>query len=89
MRSVIILFAAIALGALLVNLIFSGQLSSHLTQWILDSTDSYVDISIEPTTIGAVAAENIILIVLLSVFAHRRITRESIYQQFLRANPRA
>ena len=87
MRSVIILFAAIALGALLVNLIFSGQLSSHLTQWILDSTDSYVDISIEPTTIGAV--ENIILIVLLSVFAHRRITRESIYQQFLRANPRA
>ena len=89
MRSVIILFAAIALGALLVNLIFSGQLSSHLTQWILDSTVSYVDVTIEPTTIGAVAAENIILIVLLSVFAHRRITRESIYQQFLRANPRA
>lgn len=88
MRSVIILFAAIALGALLVNLIFSGQFSSHLTQWILDSTDSYVDISIEPTTIGAVAAENIILIVLLSVFAHRGITRESIYQQFLRTNPR-
>lgn len=89
MRSVIILFAAVALGALLVNLIFSGQLSSHLTQWILDSTDSYVDIAIEPTTIVAVAAEHVILIVLLSVLAHRRITRESIYRQFLRTNPRA
>ena len=88
MRSVLVQLGAIALGALLVNLVLSKHLSGHLTTWILNATDSYVTVSVDLPVVGSVILEYAILIVVLALLAYRRVTRESIYQQFLRTSPR-
>ena len=88
MRSVILQFGTISLAALLTNLILSRQLSEHLTTWILNATDSYVTISVDAAIIAAVVTECAIIIVIVALFAHRKVTRESIYQQFLHTSPR-
>lgn len=88
MKSIILQFGTIALAALLTNLILSRQLSEHLTTWILNATDSYVTISVDAAIVASVVTEYAIIIVIIALFAHRKVTRESIYQQFLHTSPR-
>lgn len=88
MRSIVLQFGTISLAALLTNLILSRQLSEYLTTWILNATDSYVTISVDAAIVAAVVTEYAIIIVIVALFAHRKVTRESIYQQFLHTSPR-
>lgn len=88
MRGVVTQLGAIALGSLLINLILSRHLSDLLTTWILNATDSFVTVRIDVPVFAAIMREYVILIVVLALFAYRRVSRESIYQQFLRTGPR-